>query len=99
MKNATKLERSNNAHSRLFNKFVLIFGDHDACVKQDYHFLVLDLQRRSGKVLPRHERKVLYDQAYSSVYGNRPKGSKSTFKQWTSIVRKYYEPTKKKRFN
>lgn len=95
MKKTTKLERSNNAHSRLFNKFVLIFGDHDARVKQDYHFLVLDLQRRSGKVIPKHERKVLFDEAYSNVYGDRPKGSKSTYMEWKRIVRKYYVSTKK----
>ena len=95
MKKATKLERSNNAHSRLFRKFNLIFADHNARVKEDYHSLVLDLQRKSGKVIPKHERKVLFDRAYCSVYGNTPKGSKSTRKEWTSIVRKYLGSTKK----
>lgn len=95
MKKATKLERSNNAHSRLFYKYNLIFADHDARVKEKYHSIVLDLQRRSGKVIPKHERKVLFDQAYSSVYGNTPTGSKSTRKKWTSIVRNYYGSTKK----
>ena len=56
----TKVERSNRAHNRLFNKHIVIFGSHDSTVKANYHRDVLAIQRKTGSVLSRKDRQLLY---------------------------------------
>ena len=43
----SKFDRSQKAHTRLFNKHVVKFGYFDSYIKSDYHSTVLDLQRQS----------------------------------------------------
>ena len=88
MSKLSKLERSNRAHYRLFHKHIVIFS-RDSSLKADYHDLVARLQSQSGKVMTKKDRKTIYDHEYDRVYGQYPKGSKTTRKAWTDVVRKY----------
>ena len=52
---ASKLERSNQAHKRLFNRFLTRNS-----AKAEYHHRVLEFQRDYKRVLNKHEKAYVY---------------------------------------
>ena len=87
MPKTTKLERSNKAHTRLFNKHIITFGSLSE-VKAQYHVEVLACQRAAKKVLPRNEKRLLYKYNQQKVYGSG-KGKSVSSKDYLGIFKKY----------
>lgn len=85
----SKFERSQLAHRRLFAKHNNVFGSLSSDIKSDYHFTVSQLQHKSQKLLSRSEKKVIFDHSYERTMGRYPTGSKTTYKKWCDVVRKY----------
>lgn len=76
----SKVEKSNCAHNRLFNKHIVRSGP-ESSVKSNYHRDVLAIQRKTGKVLSRTERRLLYKYNHEREFPSKgkPVSSKSYF--------------------
>jgi len=88
MSKLTKLERSNKAHTRLFNKHICTLGSIRSKVKAQYHVEVLACQRAAKKILPRNEKRLLYKYNQQKVYGSG-KGKSVSSKDYLGIFKKY----------
>ncbi len=86
MKKMSRFERSNNAHRRLFNKHIVVFGNLDSEIKANYHTSVLALQRGSQKILSRKEKQVVYKYERERIYGSKGKNSASSY---LALFKKY----------
>ena len=79
MANLKRLERSNNAHARLFRKQNKIFRDEPfsskkyfwASVKHEYHYNVYKEQMERNQILPKWEKSDIYDIAITKVSNKR----------------------------
>lgn len=85
----SKFERSQKAHTRLFDKYIVRFGSFDSNIKADYHSTVLVLQRQSKRVLSRRDKSIIYSHCYEKVMGNNPSGSTYTRKDYLDVLRRY----------
>ena len=85
----TRLQKSQKAHSRLHALWCTIFGDHEADVKEDYHWTILSLQDKSKRVIPRKERKILFDYLHQSKFGLSSGEKEVGRSEYLKIVRKY----------
>ena len=85
----TKFQRSQKAHTRLFDKSNVKFGSFADDIRADYHSIVLQLQDHSKKIIPKKERKTLYAYSHEKVLGYYPPGSSIRRSDAVKVIRKY----------
>ena len=88
-KNDKRLERSQKAHNRLFEKYLCKSGSHYADVKSTYHHRVWVLQRSAKKVIPLNERRVIYNYLHQSKFDTKPHRKRVTSNEYLGLFRKY----------
>ena len=83
-------KRSQAFHQKQLDKHIVKSGSRESDIKTEYHARVLQLQHRSGKIVPRKEREVLYAREHNRVYGGTDKEIPCKSSDWRKIVNKYY---------
>ena len=68
MAKLTKLQRSNNAHRRLYKKYSVL-GGRDAQIKEEYHASACLLQEVKKRLLSKAEKRRIYKQATHKING------------------------------
>lgn len=91
MPKISKIERSNKAHIRLFNKYITRFGSFHSNVKAQYHIDVLSCQRASNKVLSKADKKILYEYNLQRVFGTDKAPSS---RDYLGVFKKYHAKSK-----
>ena len=87
MAKLTRFERSQKAHSKYFWKHnTSSIGNPRSELKSEYHFDVLTLQRHANKVLPKKERKIIYNYKKQKIFGTKTKVKPN---EYLSVFRKY----------
>lgn len=83
----TRFQRSQNAHKASFWKHnTSSIGNRTSELKADYHYDVMTIQRHTNKILPKKERKVLYNYKKQNIFGTK---EKVKLNDYLSIFRKY----------
>ena len=82
--------RSQRFHERQFDKHIARMGDIKSDIKSEYHARVIQLQRHSGKIIPRKEREVLYAHEHNRFYEGTDYEVPCKQSDWSKIVNKYW---------
>lgn len=85
----SRFTKSQRAHSRLFEKYNNKFGSFADDIKAAYHNRAYEVQRISGRVITKKDRKILYSWAHNKVMGYGVPGSNITEKDRTAMFRRY----------
>ena len=87
MAKLTRFERSQIAHSKYFWKYnASSIGNPHSRLKSVYHFDVLTLQGHANKVLPKKERKIVWNYNKQNIFGTKTKVKGNDY---FSVFRKY----------